>query len=49
MMLLNQLCKDDFSSMFLDPIDTLEFPDYEELIEKPVSLHDVREKLNNKK
>jgi len=47
--LLDHLCSDTFSHIFLDPIDLNDFPDYEEVIERPVSLWDVRERVNQKK
>ena len=49
MMLLNAICKDPMALMFLDPVDREDFPDYDEVVEKPMSLMEVRERLNNKK
>lgn len=46
---LDRLSKDSFAEIFLEPVDTEEFPDYLELIDNPMDLGTVRTKLATKK
>lgn len=48
-MVLDRLCSDGFSEVFLNPVDTNDFPDYNEVIEQPMDLGTVRTRLNSKK
>lgn len=49
LMVLDRLVTDSFSEIFLEPVDLEEFPDYQELIDSPMDLATVREKLKTKK
>lgn len=46
---LDRLAKDSFSEIFLEPVDTDEFTDYEEYIDSPMDISTVRSKLDNRK
>lgn len=46
---LDRLAGDSFAEIFLEPVDTKEFPDYEEHIDVPMDLGTVRERLENRK
>jgi Bromodomain/HMG (high mobility group) box len=48
-MVLDRLVSDSFSEIFLEPVDPEDFPDYEELIDSPMDLGTIREKLATKK
>ena len=48
-MVLDHLMTDGFAEIFLEPVDTNEFPDYTEIIESPMDLTTVRTKLSTKK
>ena len=49
LMVLERLAKDGFASIFLEPVDLDEFPDYEELIDQPMDLSTIRTRLLNRK
>lgn len=42
---LNRICDDPFASSFLEPVDTELYDDYEDTVEQPMCLNDVRESL----
>ena len=44
-MVLNRISEDGFASIFQEPVDLEEFPDYEEFVEHPMDLSAVRAKL----
>ena len=46
---LDRLCKDEMAEIFLEPVDTDEFEDYLDVVEFPMDLRTVREKLANVK
>jgi hypothetical protein len=46
---LDRLAGDSFAEIFLEPVDTKEFPDYEEHIDVPMDLGTVRERIENRK
>ena len=46
---LDRLCDDPLSSIFLEPVDTDVFTDYLDIVEFPMDLRTVRERLNNTK
>lgn len=48
-MVLDRLSNDGFANIFLEPVNTSEFTDYEEFIDQPMDLATVRTKLGNKK
>lgn len=48
-MVLERLAKDSFADIFLEPVDTEDFPDYEEIIDTPMDIGTVRTKLTTKK
>lgn len=49
LMVLDRLCNDSFAEIFLEPVDLDEFPDYEELIDSPMDLGTIRQKLSDRK
>jgi hypothetical protein len=49
LMVLDRLCSDGFANIFLEPVDTNAFPDYEEIVDQPMDLGTIREKLKAKK
>ena len=49
LMVLDRLEKDSFADIFLEPVDLDEFPDYEELIDSPMDLGTIRQKLADRK
>jgi chromodomain-helicase-DNA-binding protein 7 len=49
LMVLDRLSKDSFAEIFLEPVDMEEFPDYEEMIDSPMDLGTIRQKLADKK
>lgn len=49
LMVLERVSSDGFANIFLHPVDTDEFTDYEEVIDQPMDLGTVRTKLRNKK
>ncbi len=49
MMVLDRVCLDSFASVFMEPVDTEEFTDYDEIIDHPMDLGTVRKKLTDKK
>lgn len=49
LMVLDRLSNDGFANIFLEPVNTEDFPDYEEVIDQPMDLGTVRTKLGNKK
>lgn len=48
-MVLDKICSDGFADVFLQPVDTKEFPDYNDVIESPMDLGTVRKRLQTKK
>ena len=48
-MVLDRLTSDSFSEIFLEPVNVDDFPDYEEIIDFPMDLGTVRQKLESKK
>ena len=46
---LDAMVSDGFSNIFLEPVDHIDFPDYEEIVDVPMDLGTVRTKLANKK
>lgn len=48
-MVLERLAKDSFADIFLEPVDLEDFPDYTELIDTPMDISTVRNKLTTKK
>mmetsp|Transcript_4601 Transcript_4601/g.10378 ORF Transcript_4601/g.10378 Transcript_4601/m.10378 type:complete len:2557 (+) Transcript_4601:190-7860(+) len=46
---LDRLCDDPFASIFLEPVDTNVFTDYLEVVDVPMDLATVREKLKSVK
>jgi len=49
LMVLDRLAEDSFADIFLEPVDTDVFEDYEEVIDQPMDLGTVRTKLKSKK
>ena len=49
MMVLDRISEDGFANIFQDPVDMEDFPDYEEIVDQPMDLGTVRQKLNNRK
>lgn len=49
LMVLDRLSKDSFAEIFLEPVDMEDFPDYEEMIDSPMDLGTIRQKLADKK
>lgn len=49
LMVLDRISNDGFANIFLEPVDTEEFNDYEEVIDQPMDLGTVRKKLKSKK
>ena len=49
LMVLDRISEDSFANIFLEPVDTEEFTDYDELIDQPMDLGTVRTKLKTKK
>jgi len=49
LMVLNRMKNDSFSTIFLEPVDTEEFPDYDDIIDQPMDLGTVEKKIKNKK
>lgn len=49
LMVLDRLSSDGFANIFLEPVDVHEFPDYEEIVDQPMDLSTIREKLKTKK
>ena len=48
-MVLNRLKGDGFATIFLEPVDLDEFPDYEDIIDQPMDLGTVDKKIKEKK
>lgn len=48
-MVLDRIVLDGFASVFMEPVDLGEFPDYEDVIDQPMDLGTVRKKLDNRK
>jgi Bromodomain/HMG (high mobility group) box len=48
-MVLDRISSDAFAEVFLEPVDTRDFPDYEEVIDQPMDLGAVKKKLETKK
>ncbi len=46
---LDRLCKDEMADIFLEPVDTDEFDDYLDVVDFPMDLGTVRERLANVK
>ena len=46
---LERLAKDSFADIFLEPVDIEDFPDYDEIIDSPMDISTVRNKLENRK
>jgi hypothetical protein len=44
---LDEICEDPFASTFFDPVDLNVHPDYLEAVTTPMSLNEVREKLDS--
>ena len=49
LMVLEHLTTDGFAEIFLEPVDTNEFPDYIDIVDTPMDLRTVRTKLSTKK
>lgn len=49
LMVLDRICQDGFAIIFLEPVNTDDFPDYEEYVETPMDLGTVRQRLKSKK
>lgn len=49
LMVLDRISSDSFAEIFLEPVDFDEFPDYEEMIDNPMDLGTIRQKLAAKK
>lgn len=49
LMVLDRLSKDSFADIFLEPVNTSDFPDYEEVIDSPMDLATVRQRLQTRK
>jgi hypothetical protein len=49
LMVLDRVAADGFANIFLEPVDTDDFPDYDEFIDTPMDLGTVRIKLKSKK
>lgn len=48
-MVLNRIKADSFATVFLEPVNMDDFPDYDEYIDFPMDLGTVETKLNNRK
>lgn len=48
-MVLDRLTSDSYSTIFLEPVSLIDFPDYEEAIDQPMDLGTIRKKLDTKK
>jgi Bromodomain/HMG (high mobility group) box len=48
-MVLDKLCSDHFAEIFLEPVDTREFPDYKDIIEQPMDIGTIRKRIAAKK
>lgn len=48
-MVLDRISSDQFSEVFLQPVDTNEFPDYKEIIDQPMDLGTLRKRIESKK
>jgi Bromodomain/HMG (high mobility group) box len=48
-MVLDRICSDSFAEVFLDPVNTKEFPEYNDIIDQPMDLATVRKRLETKK
>ena len=48
-MVLNRLVSDSYSTIFLEPVNLNDFPDYEDAIDQPMDLGTIRKKLDTKK
>jgi Bromodomain/HMG (high mobility group) box len=46
---LDRLCKDSFADIFLEPVNTDDFPDYDELIDVKMDLGTVRQRIASRK
>lgn len=46
-MLLNRIWDDPYAASFRDPVDTTEYDDYLDVVDEPICLSDVKEKLEN--
>eukprot|EP00957_Ditylum_brightwellii_P003369 255251-Ditylum_brightwellii.AAC.1 len=42
---LDRISPDGFSNIFLKPVDTKQFPDYEEYVDQPMGLGTIRDKI----
>ena len=49
LMVLDRLSSDGFANIFLEPVDVKEFTDYEDIVDQPMDLATVRQKLKTKK
>jgi HMG (high mobility group) box/Bromodomain len=48
-MVLNKITGDGFATIFMQPVDLDEFPDYEEMIDQPMDLGTVGTKIKDRK
>jgi hypothetical protein len=48
-MVLDKIAEDGYASIFLEPVNLDDFPDYEEYVDSPMDLGTVRKKLESKK
>lgn len=44
---LDKICEDFYAASFIEPVDTDVYEDYLDIVEEPMSLSDIRKKLNN--
>ena len=49
LMVLDRLSNDGFANIFLEPVDLDEFTDYEEIVDTPMDLGTIRQKLADRK